>query len=244
MSKKADILLLIVLLTLLFLINYSKINSFVVKFVHEKEQGIVERVVDGDTIIVDGKSIRMLGINTPERGEKYYSEAKEFLEGLILNEKIELEKVEEDEDKYHRKLRYIFLNKNNINLIMIEQGWANAYFPSGNDKYADDFYKAWENCLKTEKNLCEKSENKCVSCIYVKELKKSKNQVILENQCSFDCDLKEWIIKGEGRKITEINKIIKSKEELKIETENTWNSRLDSLFVRDEENKLVLYYHY
>ena len=49
----------------------------------------VRRVIDGDTIVAESRSIRLLGINTPERGEEYYLEAKEFLEDyLYINQKL------------------------------------------------------------------------------------------------------------------------------------------------------------
>src|SRR3989344_4886614 len=65
--------------------------------------------------------VRLLGINSPEKGELYYDEAEKFLEGLILNKTIKLEKGREDKDKYGRLLRYIFINDKNINLKIVEE---------------------------------------------------------------------------------------------------------------------------
>ena len=75
---------------MLFAVNYSWIDSALINFFSEQETEIVERVIDGDTIIINNKSIRLLGINSPERGEYYYAEAKAFLEEKILNKKAQL----------------------------------------------------------------------------------------------------------------------------------------------------------
>ena len=56
-----------------------------------KETVIASRIIDGDTIVVNNVSIRLLGMNTPERGEKYYQEAKNYLALLISNKTIWLE---------------------------------------------------------------------------------------------------------------------------------------------------------
>ena len=72
-------LILILLVVLIIGINYPLIDSLLIKTFEDYEKGVVERVIDGDTIVIEGESIRLLGINSPEKGEKYYLEAKEFL---------------------------------------------------------------------------------------------------------------------------------------------------------------------
>ena len=77
-KKKKQIFLLVALIILLFGINYSFLDSAVINFLNEGENVIVERVIDGDTVIINNESVRLLGINSPERGEFYYEEAKNF----------------------------------------------------------------------------------------------------------------------------------------------------------------------
>ena len=84
-------------------------------------------------------SVRLLGINTPEKGEIYYGEAKEFLEYQVLNKTIRLENGKDKTDLYGRKLSYIFLGTKNINLELVKEGLANFYFPSGKDINYNDF---------------------------------------------------------------------------------------------------------
>src|SRR3989344_5948521 len=53
----------------------------------------VKRVIDGDTLELDnGNKVRLICIDTPEIGQPYFQEAKSYLESLVLNKKILLEK--------------------------------------------------------------------------------------------------------------------------------------------------------
>ena len=89
----------------------------------------VSKVIDGDTITLDnGEKVRLIGIDTPERGECYYKEAKLRLTELVLNKNIELEKDITNRDKYKRLLRYIYIENNSINNILVEEGYAKAYY--------------------------------------------------------------------------------------------------------------------
>jgi len=254
-------LLLVILLSILFLINYNFLENSVKNFFDESEHRIVERVIDGDTIVVENNThIRLLGINTPEKGEFYYPESKEFLEELMINKTVKLEYGKEKYDMYNRTLAYVFLEKENINLKLVEKGFANFYFPSGKDRYYNGFSRAWENCIKNNVNLCEKSENKCARCVKLKEFDYKKEMIILENLCGFDCELTNWEIKDEGRKKFIFPDFeLKDKESVKIsvgEGENTknnlfwagetyvWTKTGDTLFLRDDAGKLILWETY
>jgi len=95
---------------------------------------LVTRIIDGDTLQINtSEKIRLSGINTPETGECYYKEAKNFLSLLTLNQEIYLERDITNKDVYGRLLRYIYINDDLINGIMVEQGYAKVY-----DKYAND----------------------------------------------------------------------------------------------------------
>lgn len=237
-----------ILLFLLITFNYSKIDSFVIKTFDETTSGIVTRVIDGDTIVVNNESVRMLGINTPEKGEEYYLEAKENLEELILNKTVSLKSGEEEYDLYNRRLAYVFLNNENINLKQIQEGYASPYFPT--EVKGKEFYSAWEKCLKENKNLCEQSQNICKNCIIIKELNVKDQIVILENQCNFKCNITGWKIKDEGRKNYVFgNFYLDRKANIKIYAKDfkqdyVWTSTGDSVFVKDSLNKIVIYYRY
>ena len=123
---------------------------------YEREKCFVNRVIDGDTLICDNETIRLLGIDTPEKGEEYYQEAKEFLK-QVENKNIEILRDWEDLGKYKRKLRYIFYNSRLINIEILEQGLAKAFIIE-DLKYKDKILKAEkfakENCLGLWKEGC------------------------------------------------------------------------------------------
>jgi micrococcal nuclease len=232
---KRDVWILILLISLLFVINYPFLNKAIVSFLDESETGFVERVIDGDTIVINGSSIRMLGINAPEKGEKYFKESKEFLENLVLNKKVKLRFGKEKTDKYRRTLAYIFLGEINVNELLIEKGFANYYFPSEKDRYYNQFLMAWEKCLSSNKNICERSKHLCVDCL---DLEKIGNYFLLKNSCKNSCDLTGWTISGEGRKIEGFPEIIlEISEELRIYDVDFPGD----IFVRDSESMLVLW---
>lgn len=102
----------------------------------------LERVVDGDTIIVldpekNQVRVRMIGIDTPESKragtsiEPFALESTEALKQL-LNEPAWLclieDRVGDKIDTYGRKLSYVFTAEGqDINADMILSGWAEAY---------------------------------------------------------------------------------------------------------------------
>jgi len=261
MNKKREILLLIFLVLLLIAINYNFTDNAIKEFLDESKTTYVERVIDGDTIVVENDiHVRLLGINTPEKGEKYYREAKDFLGMVTLNKTIKLEYGKDKTDKYGRELAYVFVNGANVNKEMVDEGYANFYFPSGKDKYYISFVKAWEHCLTNNKYLCEKSKDKCADCIELTEFNYKNQEIIFYNKCDLACDLTNWNIKDEGRKHFSFgNFILGSNKEAGIIVGNNtntkdilywknedyvWTLTGDSLFLRDKEGKLVLWNNY
>ena len=255
--KRKYFALLSLLFILLFIVNYPAMDSWVIKHLGSDEFA-VKRIIDGDTIVVgDDLHVRLLGINCPERGEKYYSEAKEYLRKRILDRNVRLEYGKQKQDRYHRTLAYIYLDGKNINKEIVSRGLANFYFPSGKTKYYQEFYDAWESC---KENLCEKAQDKCARCIYLKKFDYRNQEVDLENRCSFDCDLSDWEIKDEGRKkfiFPEFN--LESGKDVEIivgegidsKSKLFWNKKPyvwtksgDTLLLRDDLGKLVLWKSY
>ena len=255
--KQKQIIFLIFLVILLFAINYPLLNNTLESFLQNRETVIVQRIIDGDTIQANNKSIRLLGINSPERGEKYYTEAKIFLEDSILNKKVEIEYY--GQDRYYRDLAYIFSSNKNINIELVKQGFANVYLLD-NKIYKKELTNAWESCIKSNKNLCKKSDNKCADCVKLKNFDDENEITIFENICEFDCDLNNWWIKDEGRKEHFFEDfVLKRNSKVSVivgegkDTENilywknqdyVWTQTGDTLFLRDEKGNLVLWESY
>jgi micrococcal nuclease len=94
------------------------------------ETGRVTDVIDGDTIDVDVNGsvyrIRYVGVNTPERGEPCYSEARTANVGLVLNQTVSLVRDVSNTDRFDRLLRYVYVGDRNVNAELVANGWAEA----------------------------------------------------------------------------------------------------------------------
>ena len=259
-TKRQKCFILIIFLILFFIVNYSYINNKLNEFFSNSDEVHIDRVIDGDTVVSEEQKIRLLGINTPERDEQYYEQAKKFLEDKILNKSVKLVYGRNKKDRYGRTLAYVFLNGKNMNKELVEEGLANIYFPSGKDIYYKDFLDAWKKCITLNKNLCKKSQEICARCIKLKNLDYKNEEIYLKNTCNFECDLTNWTIKDEGRKKFKFgNFILNPNKEILIKTgkqnnvsgiifwgkyDSVWTDTGDTLFLRDNENDLVLWYSY
>lgn len=113
----------------------------------------VKYVYDGDTfMIANNKIVRLFSIDTPEKGEKCYQEAKDRLIELVLKKGIVLEQGSVLKDKYDRMLAWVFLNNQNINLLLVKEGLAKAFILS-DEAYNQDIIQA-ENWAKAKKIGC------------------------------------------------------------------------------------------
>ena len=90
----------------------------------------VRRVIDGDTFITNkGDRVRLIGVDAPELPSLRGIESKMYLNELIHNKVVILERdgISKNKDKYGRLLRYVYLNKKDVNLQMLKSGYAKPY---------------------------------------------------------------------------------------------------------------------
>lgn len=109
-------------------------------------QALVERVVDGDTVIVvvDGRRerLRYIGIDAPENaqngrpGECFGREAAQRNEQLVGGRTVGLEKDVSERDRYGRLLRYVYVGDLMVNAELVRGGYARAV------RYAPDLRHA------------------------------------------------------------------------------------------------------
>jgi micrococcal nuclease len=97
------------------------------------------KVTDGDTVVAICDlgmrvsveiTIRLAGINAPEmRGANRLKgiESRDFLRGLILMKSVVIKTYKDKTEKYGRWLADIYLDKVNVNQLMVEQGYAVKY---------------------------------------------------------------------------------------------------------------------
>jgi micrococcal nuclease len=131
-----------------------------IPFLENNAEKLVTKVIDGDTFLIEGGyPVRILGIDTDEKGEPCYFLAKERLEELILNKKVRLEKGSEDFDKYCRYLRYVFLGNENIGEKLIAEGLAVARLDLKDEKYKNELIEA-EKRARESKTGCKWEERK------------------------------------------------------------------------------------
>lgn len=93
------------------------------------------RVVDGDSLEIDGARIRLKGIDAPEYMQYCFDEdnnkydcgksAREYLSSLA-QEKDFYCKLK-DKDKYNRYLSVCYSDGKNVNKLMLKEGWAIPY---------------------------------------------------------------------------------------------------------------------
>lgn len=105
----------------------------------QEETVFVTKVIDGDTFKTsNGETIRLLGINAPEKHKYYYEESTEYLRDLIENKHVRLEGDETNKDWYGRELRYVYIDNKFVNILMLEQGYAKMYLLK-DKKYQNTF---------------------------------------------------------------------------------------------------------
>jgi micrococcal nuclease len=88
----------------------------------------VKRVVDGDTIVLaDGRHVRYIGINTPERGEPLWEEAKDYNDQKVGGKLITLEFGQVTKDTYGRTLAYVSVGGEMVNAALVQAGLAHVF---------------------------------------------------------------------------------------------------------------------
>lgn len=80
-------------------------------------EGIVTKVVDGDTLDINGTRIRLALVDTPERGQPGFDQAKEFVESLCLGKtgKLDVDSGQRRGDRYGREVGVVYCNGVNTN---------------------------------------------------------------------------------------------------------------------------------
>ncbi|MGA8738659.1 MAG: thermonuclease family protein [Nitrososphaeraceae archaeon] len=89
-------------------------------------EGIVTKVIDGDTLDINGTRIRLALVDTPERGQGGFDKAKNFVESLCLGKKGELD-VDNGQrrgDRYGREVGVVYCDGVNTNAKVMENKMA------------------------------------------------------------------------------------------------------------------------
>jgi len=126
----------------------------------EGESKKVARVVDGDTVEIEGgQTVRYIGIDTPETvhpqktvecfGREASNKNRELAEGKF----VQLEKDVSETDKYGRLLRYVYADGLFVNEFLVKEGFAYASSYPPDVKYQDLFNIAQREAQSQNKGL-------------------------------------------------------------------------------------------
>ncbi|GAB7386765.1 thermonuclease family protein [Bacillaceae bacterium] len=121
----------------------------------------VERVVDGDTFVIEGgERVRLIGVDTPESVkpnhpvEPYGKEAKAFTKRMLEGKRVRLEFDVAERDRYGRLLAYVYLEDGTFyNLLLVEEGYGKVLTVPPNVEHAEEFVEAERRARQEEKGL-------------------------------------------------------------------------------------------
>lgn len=92
-------------------------------------QGQVVRVSDGDSVTLQTQTgnikIRLAGIDAPESKMPHGPEAKAHLVAMVLDQ--EVQALVHKKDRYGRTIATLMMNTKDVNLAMVQAGWAWHY---------------------------------------------------------------------------------------------------------------------
>ena len=120
--NKRKAIFLISVFSLIFILIINQVKSQTIK------------IVDGDTIHLNGVKIRFIGIDTPELKQTCLKEgvkdlcgatAKQILIDKIGNDNVEC--ISDGKDQYKRTLAECFVNNESLSSYLVRSGYAFAY---------------------------------------------------------------------------------------------------------------------
>ena len=154
---KKKLIILIIISSIFFILTYNDVRSENIN----KISGFA-KVVDGDTIKINSKKIRLYGIDAPEKKQKckktyltisFMSFTKDYMCGEVSTQKL-IKKINNqklncnviDVDRYKRLIGECFKRNINLNSWMVSNGYAVAY-RKYSKKYVSDEINAKKNKL-------------------------------------------------------------------------------------------------
>ena len=138
--NKKNLFLVISILLIFFFLTYNNVKSSELK------------IIDGDTIHLNGEKIRFSGIDTPEIKQtciknneiiKCGIKAKELLIKVTENKKIDC--VREGKDQYKRILAECFVDDLSLSSYLVKSGYAFAYRKYSKKFIADEDFARSNN---------------------------------------------------------------------------------------------------
>ncbi|MBD3608997.1 MAG: thermonuclease family protein [Gammaproteobacteria bacterium] len=125
------------------------------------EWATIAYVHDGDTVrLRDGRSVRLIGINTPELARKHSAEqplaqeAKDFLNQALASKRVGLVFGPDRKDRHGRVLAHLMSPQGmNLNLELVRRGLAHAIAVPPNVNYLECYTRAEYRARKGRSGL-------------------------------------------------------------------------------------------
>jgi len=252
-SIKKAFLISLLLTLLIFTLDFASKSGF---FVPKTKPFFISKVIDGDTIeLSNGEVVRLLGINAPEINELFGKDAKEFLSQLVEGKDAYLETDLRRRDSYGRILAFVFIEGKNINVEMVRKGFAHTFELEKISKYVKELKEAEFYAREKQIGIWKRSN---ITCIKLLDLKVSGDEkVVLKNNCNLSVQIKDWILEDASHnrfifpsysfRPNEIIEVYSTNKTAKFSFKKNfpiWNKEGDTLFLRDSQGFLVLFYRY
>lgn len=95
---------------------------------------IISKIIDGDTVeLMGGDKLRLLSIDTPEKGSLFHDDAKNFLSNLTIGKTAKIEFARTRRDRYGRLLGYLYIDSIFINKSILDNGLGYLYLFKDNE---------------------------------------------------------------------------------------------------------------
>lgn len=227
------------------------------------ESVTVASVVDGDTVeLSDGRRVRYIGVNTPERNQPYYPEASETNRQLVEGKTVQLELDVETFDQYGRTLAYVWVNGVMANMEIIRLGFANAFTVPPNVRYEAEFRAAEREAREAGRGLWAGSDSPLKIVQIEADAPGSDSQnpngewIEIVNQGDAPVSMQGYTLKDQANHIYTFGDVtLRARAAVRLYSgqgqdseselywglvgESVWNNDSDSAFLRDAQGALV-----
>lgn len=143
----------------IFLVISLLFNAYFVK--KSTNEATVKEVLDGDTfILMNGDRIRLLSIDTPEKGRCGAPEATQTLTALVADKPVTIK--EERRDQFGRRMALVYVGHTLVNEVMLASGWARPTYDKNSQKdlLQTAYHQAVEGKLGVHSAQCKKVDPK------------------------------------------------------------------------------------
>ena len=223
----------------------------------EAETVTVLQAIDGDTCLLDdGRKVRYLGINAPEKGDPKFKEATLANNKLVGGKEIRFENGRPRQDKDGRLLAYVFVGDTFVNEELLRQGYAHIRRPLA-AKYRNLLLKSQEEARAAGRGIWAKAAG---GHIAIATVDADDEYIVIENRGNTPIDLTGWTVLDEANhRYLFPNFVLSANVRVTLRTglgKNTksdifwgsrkpiWNNDGDTIFIKDAEGNLILSYVY